>query len=286
MKLRKNPLLWAALAALLAAPAFSASAEVEAGRKAVKDWGGAVVGVQMTLKTRIVAEGREMNQGENTSTATATFVSPDGLAVMSYSAVNPTEAFERMQLGGEDGGKFSFSTEVSDLKIRMPDGRELPGEVVLRDKDLDMAFVRLAAAPEKALTWVNLENAAQAQPLDTLIFLGRLGKVANWNSSVSLGNVAAVVTKPRTFYVPGSSEGQMGTPAFTLEGKALGILLQRTLLTGDSMRGMGMSLFMDPSHMGFLQVVVPAADVLETAKQVPPRSKDAGTPAKDVSAKK
>ena len=40
-----------------------------------------------------------------------------------------------------------METEVNDIKILLEDGAEVPAEIVLRDKDLDLAFIRPKAKP-------------------------------------------------------------------------------------------------------------------------------------------
>jgi S1-C subfamily serine protease len=262
------PAVLVALAAA-GAPAWGAD-EAAAGRKVVRAWQDAVVTVRLVLSTRVVMQGREVSKSESTSVAAATVIDPSGLAVLSFSETDPTEAFRRMELGGEDKFKFSMDSEMTDLKMRLSDGTEVPAEIVLRDKDLDLAFVRPSEPLEEPIPAVDLKKSAGLGVLDAVVLLGRLGKVASWAPSVTLDRVQAVMEKPRTFYIPGAAagNGQLGTPAFSLDGKIAGVLLLRRPPFG----GGGFSAFQGP-HMKELRVILPSEDILEAAEQVPARKK-------------
>jgi hypothetical protein len=56
----------------------------------------------------------------------------------------------------------------------------------------------------------------------------------------------------------------MGTPAFTLSGKVIGLLTLRQI---DAGRSSMMALMGGTEALGLLPVILPAADVLEIAKQ-------------------
>ncbi len=267
--LRGAPAVLVALAAA-GAPAWGAD-EAAAGRKVARAWQDAVVTVRLVLSTRVVMQGREVSKSESTSVAAATVIDPSGLAVLSFSETDPAEAFRRMDLGGEDQFKFSMDSEMTDLKMRLSDGTEVPAEIVLRDKDLDLAFVRPSEPLEEPIPAVDLKKSAGLGVLDAVVLLGRLGKVASWAPSVTLDRVQAVVKKPRTFYIPGAAagNGQLGTPAFSLDGKIVGVILLRRPPFGG---GGGFSAFQGP-HMREIRVILPSDDILEAAEQVPARKK-------------
>lgn len=265
------PAFLLAVVVLVAPAAFSAKNDASAGRKIAKANADAVVHVRMVIKTRVVVEGREMGNDEHTSTAAATLIDPSGLVVLSYSATNPTDAFSNMAMGGEDSYRFSMESEISDVKIRFADGQEVPGEIVLRDKDLDLAFARPTEPLEAPAPYIALDKKASLGVLDTVVFLGRLGKVARWSPTVALENIQAVVHKPRTYYVTSSDfmSAQVGTPAFTTGGKCLGITLLRYTPSSGGMGGMGG--MMDFSQMGLMKIILTSDDILEAAAQVPDR---------------
>jgi len=246
----------------LASPLFAAAEAVPspdagaAARQISGKWGDAVVTVRMLVKMRMVMEGKEMDEEERTSQLSATVIDPAGLAVCSLSEADPSHALESVMQPDFD---YRFETEVVDVKIVLASGKDLPARVVLRDKDLDLAFVRPTDPPDEPLPAVDLTESASPQLLDQLVILGRLGEVANRAHSVSLDRIQAIVTKPRTAYVTGLNAwvAGLGCPAFTLDGKVVGILVLRLVpsasVTGDD----------DTS----LPILLPAADILKAAQQ-------------------
>src|SRR5690606_13729046 len=113
------------------------------------------------------------------------------------------------------------------------------------------------------LTAIDLENAGTPAVLEDLVVLGRLGRVGGWTPSASLYSVAAIMERPRTFYVLNGPAGT-GMPAFQSNGKAVGLLTIRQVDPGRmSMFGM----MGGTEGAGVIAVVLPAADVLEIAKQ-------------------
>jgi S1-C subfamily serine protease len=159
--------------------------------------------------------------------------------------------------------KMSIVSEPTDVRIRLSDGKELPASIVLRDQDLDLAFIRPTAKPASALTAINLADGGTPAVLEDLVVLGRLGRVGGWVSSAILYSVAAIMERPRTFFVLNGPAGT-GMPAFQANGKIVGLLTIRQIDPG-RMSMFGMMGGMEGA--GVIAVVLPAADVLEIAKQ-------------------
>src|SRR5204862_7811406 len=135
---------WTASGAALAfvtAAQISAQEPRAAAREGVKKWQDAVVNVRIVLKTRMSMGGREMSSADDSVDAVGTVVDPSGLTVMSLGSLNPGAMMNKivgasMGSGGSDN-KVEISSEPSELKMRLPDGRELAAKIVLRDEDLD-----------------------------------------------------------------------------------------------------------------------------------------------------
>jgi hypothetical protein len=78
-----------------------------------------------------------------------------------------------------------------------------------------------------------------------------------------LYSVGAIIEKPRTFFVL-NGQAATGTPAFLPSGKIVGLLTIRQIDPGRmSMFGM----MGGTEGVGVIAVILPAADVLEIAKQ-------------------
>lgn len=223
--------LCAAMAAIWSVPA-RAEDNVDAARKIMNDYAKAVVQVEAVLS--ISAEGpmagRMGGSQEQKVQITGTVLDKSGLTVVSYISLNPTSAMKNIKVRGGDGQPMSLSIkgELSDVKIVLPDGTEIPARIVLKDEDLDMAFILPKDTIEKEtseqIQAVDLSKAAtKAGRLDQTVRLGRLGKDLNRELVISMDRISAIITKPRTFYI--LSGAQPGTPVFTADGKLLGIIV-------------------------------------------------------------
>jgi len=152
---------------------------------------------------------------------------------------------------------MKITETITSIMIRMPDGKELPGDIVLRDKDRDMAFIRLKTKPVVPLTAVDLTAASKPELLDQVIIMSRLSAQANRAVNLDVARISAILEKPQLSYVIDTttdSDYHTGLPVYTLDGKLAGILLQKV----SHIKGEGFEM---------LPIVLPAADVADTAKQ-------------------
>lgn len=198
---------------------------------------------------------------------TGTVIDASGLTVVSAAAIDPTARLQGLMGGRRGGGggggeQQRIDTEVSETALVLEDGTELEADVVLKDADLDLAFIKPRDTKGAKLDFVELKASdAKVQALDDVFVVGRLGRVANHAVSIATGEVKAVVKGPRSFYVLDNeiSSGATGCVAYAADGTALGVFVTRTV-RGDAggFRGRG----------GDQAVIVrPVADVLELAKQ-------------------
>jgi S1-C subfamily serine protease len=257
----------AVIALLGTAPAGAQGDSRAAARDVAKKWQGAIVNVRVVLKTRTSMGGREMQSSDETVEGIGTVIEPSGLMVMSLGVLNPGAMMTKLM--GAMGGsgpeqKMEMTSEPTDLKMRLPDGREIPAKIVLRDEDLDLAFIRPVAKLDKPLVAVNFAEGATPAVLDQVVVLSRLGRVGGWAAGAALHDIGAIIERPRTFFVLGSPAATIGVPAFLTNGRIIGLL---TLRQVDAGRPGMMSMMSGTESLGLLPVILPAADVLEIAKQ-------------------
>ncbi len=233
-------------------------------REVGKKWQDAIVNVRVSLKVRMSMGGREVQSMDDTVETVATVIDPSGLTVLSLTTLDPGAMMSRMMGAATTGDqKMQIVSEPSDVRIRLADGRELPATIVLRDQDLDLAFIRPTAKPSAPLTAVNLSDAGRPAVLDDVVVLSRLGRVGGWAPAAVLYSVGAIIEKPRTFFVLNGAAGT-GTPAFLASGKLVGLLTIRQVDPGRmSMFGM----MGGGEGAGVMAVILPAPDVLEIARQ-------------------
>ena len=223
----------------------------------------AVITVQIVLKTKFSVTGLGGQANESKQDLTGTVVDPSGLTVLALSACEPGDMLQNMMVGGGgEDAKFKMDTELTDLKLLLDDGTEMPAEIVLRDKDLDLAFVRPKTKLASPMTALDLSKSATARVLDQVITLNRLGKAAGRAYAASVERISAVVQKPRLFYVP---SGEMTSTAVgSPDGNVLGVFVMRSV----SAKGGGFSMFSFRPE-GLTTIILPSEDVLKAAKQAP-----------------
>ncbi len=252
----------AALAAAFATAALQmAQAELtpEAARQVLAGVEGAVVSVRIQSRTIMTMEGRESSREESESEATGCVVNAKGLTAVSLSAVDPGSLYsDLMKSTGGDG--FDMRTEITDIKLRLPDGKEVAAEVDVRDRDLDLAFVSPKTPLSAPAAFVDLAAGTEAQILDQVVLVWRLGKQNSWATVAQKRDIAGVLTRPRKMYLmeAGSmgSEEQLGCLALGADGKALGMQLLRKV------PGAG------KDRPQVLLVILPAKEIAAIAKQV------------------
>lgn len=262
--------LLAALAAAVLAYPVPARAEDErtAAREIVKRWQSAVVNVRVTLKMRMSVGGKELQSMDESVETVGTVIDRQGLTVLSLSSLNPGAMMNRlMGSGGGGQDRIEIGSEPTDVRLRLADGRELPARIVLRDEDLDLAFLRPREAPASPMVAIDLGDEGRPALLDPVVVLSRLGRVGGWTTAAALQTIGAIIERPRTFYViETGSAGGMGTPAFTTSGKVIGLLTMRSVQAGRP--GM-FSMTGGTQGLGLLPVILPAADVRAIASQAP-----------------
>ena len=239
------------------APSF-ASDITEKGRDVFNKARLAVVTIEVVVK----ASGPGGRSGESKQDITGTVVDPSGLTVVALSACDPAEMYRRVSQ------EYKVQTEVSDIKMLLDDGTELPAEIVLRDNDLDLAFLRPKTKPASPMTAVDLSKSGPAQVLDEVVTLNRLNKAASRAYAASIEHIAAVIQKPRTFYIPDAtmSATSLGCPAFLPDGRILGVFVIRAV----SSEGEGTSNY----RQNLTSIILPAEDSVKGAKQAPEAKSD------------
>jgi len=238
---------------------------IESGQKLVKTYSNAVVNITATIKFTISGAGQGGQQQEKKQEMLATIIDPSGLAVTSLITLDPSGAYQNIKINrGGETMSLSVKSDISDVRYRLSDGTEVAGRVVLKDEDLDLAFI----APEKPLEEANkskivavslAEAAKDVQLLEPVISLGRLGKNLSYEPAVNAARLSAKLSKPRVEFIAG---GAVGGPSFTRDGKLIGIcLIHRaggTDLELGGPRG---------QEREMTEVIIPAADIADVAEQ-------------------
>jgi S1-C subfamily serine protease len=263
------------------AGAISAQTEdrtlVETARKTLQTYDKAIISLHAVLKFE--AKGIDLPglDQERKTQCTAAIISPNGLAVTSLTNLNPQKALGKIRINrGGVPTTLELDCQIQEVKYRLFDGTEIPAQVVLKDDDLDVAFLAaqkpLDAATQAKLSVISLADAAPAaEILDATIHIGRADESMNYIPTLNLGRIIALVTKPRACYMV--NQGTLGAPVFDRHGKILGLIC--CCVRPETEEGAA-----KPMNIPFM---LPAADV---AKLVPQAEKAAKKAAAEKKAKK
>ncbi len=258
------------LGATLMAAARGADELADKGGEIFQKSQRAVVTVQAVVK------GPDGHNGtrESKQDVTGTVIDPSGLTVIALSSVDATELYRRIS------EKYKTELEVADIKILLDDGTELPAEIVLRDKDLDLAYVRPKTKPAAPMAAVDLTKSSPLKVLEQVLTLNRLNRAAGRAYSISVERIAAVIQKPRTFYIPdsGQSTTALGSPAFALNGNVVGMFVMRAVNAEESSAS-------NPREY-MTAILIPAEDILKGEKQALEAKPEADKPAAAATADK
>ena len=237
------------------------------GKKSESTWrnllanhANCVTWVSATVRLEISAGGRSLPPQEQKLEALGTIIAEDGLTVLSLSRVDPTATLlSRMRTPGA-----SVNVNYTEVLILMQDGTEVPAKLVLKDTDLDLAFVLPIKQKQDNKEFNDVvfshvprsqkEKSKLPQALDEVVSLGKLGRNLYRQSTLRKGWVNAVIEKPRKYFVIENTSP--GTPVFDRDGGWLGIVVYKMD------RGRPTSL-----------VTLPADDIDEIAEQVRSRHK-------------
>lgn len=253
--------------AAMAVPAFGQTAdERTAARDLLARRAAAVVTVRATVKMRGLPGPGGGDAMEDTIQVNAVVIDGSGLVVTALSQLDPSDMLKRLIGGMAPGGPPDISVEQSNIRLRLDNGQEVPARIVLRDKDLDLVFLRPAAAPASPMVSVDMAAPGKVQAADLVLVLQRFGEMTGWKPGVSFGSVQAVVEKPRTLYVVAapSVNGGLGSAVFDTSGRFLGLMVMRSQSAG---RPSFFSMMSGTEGAGLLPVVLPVEEIAELAKQ-------------------
>jgi S1-C subfamily serine protease len=266
------------VAAAMATTAFAASGELRtSAQKLSESHKDAIVWLSVLAKTTVSVEGKQAppQEKEDKSEITGTVVDESGLIVTALGGIDKAAMVNGQMVDTQMGRvKLNAVSEIKDLRVITSDGTEVPADLVMKDADLGLAFIKVRMDSDEAkgvkFSAIDLNDSAKGEILDDCIGLGRLDQSLNREPSVITSEITGITTRPRVFYRVVTDA--IGCPVFLSSGKLLGISVVRQPKGGAG--GPGGQFAMSP-------VILPAADVAKVAaqaKDAKPEPKPAAAP--------
>ncbi len=236
----------------------------EVVKNIIKNYKDAVLTVRILQKQWTVMGGKESVKRETKNEITGTVISQDGVIVVSGLTAEPSKFFNKMQTGSSL--KFEIKSQISGIKIILPNREEIDGKIILQDEKHDLYFIKAMPEKEIKFKYINLKDSTKAEIMDEVILIDRLGDIGRREIFVSTARVGAIIEKPRKYYILTEQMVSPGSPVFSISGKIIGINLIKSRKTPSS--SSSFSLLPTFSSLGFLPVVVPGKEIFEVYKQI------------------
>lgn len=241
----------------------------ETGKKISAEHKDAVVWLSVLAKTSMSAEGdvpaqiKSMlaaQEKEEKSEVTGTVIDASGLIVTALGGLDKSSVVDGQTVNTPMGAiKLKSNSEIKEVKVITSDGSEIPADLVLKDADLGLAFIKIRMDSEEAkgieLQSINLADSAKGEVLDECVALGRLDESLNREASLVTTEISGVTTRPRTFYRVMTDT--IGCPVYLANGKLLGVSVLRNPKGNSSRSG----------QIQISPVILPAADIAKVAAQ-------------------
>lgn len=221
MKSRNTLPAWM-LATIIAATshssAIAAASDEDDYEKLVADKSAALVTLKFVLKTKMGDLGDEEREQE----ISGVMIEPKGLVICSNMELGGTAN----RLAALFGRESSFSATPTDLKVLIGDDNQgLDAELLARDSELDLAWVKIRRPGEKPFAAVDLSKAGKARLGARLLALDRLDKFYGRAPWVGEVRISSMPRKPRELLVPTGDTLALGIPIFTRTGELIGVTI-------------------------------------------------------------
>ncbi len=193
----------------------------KAAQQVIDQYSDSIVTVSGGMEIGITVQGQSQNV-ENEIEIPGVLIREDGLVCIadpSKSLIDQIQSQVSRQVGG---AKVEVTVEPKTAKLLLGDGTEVPGEIVLQDEDLHLAFIKAKPEEDESLEFVplDLNDPAELEAFEEILVINRLPEDLNRQVAARPGRVSAVLKRPRLRYR--SNVGGLGFPVFNAAGKLAG----------------------------------------------------------------
>jgi hypothetical protein len=251
-------------AGVLTMPASTAQAQVQDYRSVYKHLtelhAGAVVTVKFVMS--VTASGKEERIEDRTQ---ALLVSSDGLLLVPDRAVSID--FRQFSGAGKAQGAAPVA-KSSEFRVRLAGSDDwLPADLVTRDTQLGLAWLRLRSAPAAKLAFVDLDHGIRAEPGMTFFSLMRTSDEWGGVPVFREGFVMGETHTPKTLLLVDGVPGM----AFSAEGEPMGYVdidFAKLMRTRSGNGGLGLDMADSALQMTPIAKVAAATHMAEKLPSV------------------
>lgn len=263
---RVHPLaFWAVAVALVASTARAGDGE--AFTKLLTDKSSAMVSIKFVLKVNMGGMFGGGGEEETETEINGVLIDAKGLVLCSNTQLAGFVGMMK-QFMGEMGSQISATP--TDIKVLVGDDSEgKEAEIIARDTELDLAWVRVKVPGEVPFPFVDFSQAATGKVGQEVYALRRMGKYFARSTVGADGRIAGTTSKPRDLLVPsGTIATAYGMPVFHADGKPIGVVVMQMPDAegsgGNPMAMLGRMSGMQDMMNGF---ILPAAEVVKATKR-------------------
>lgn len=245
------------------------AAETDEFKKLLEEKSRSLVTVKFVLKVQMGGMMGGMGDEESESEATGVLIDPKGIVLCANSQLEGFTGQMRRMMGDMGG---SITATPTDLKVLIGDdteGRE--AELMARDTELDLAWVRIKEPGDEPLPHIDLNKAAEKPQIGQRIFtVRRMGKYFGRSIVIADGQIGGITTKPRELYVPSNEAmAALGLPVYTPDGQVIGVLITQVPEADDSGMSNPMMMMSSLSSMQDMMagLILPAKDVAKATER-------------------
>ena len=198
-------------------------------------------------------------------------IDPSGLVLCSNTQLAGFAGMMKRMMGSMPG--FQINSEPTDLEVVIgADKHEFEAELVARDTDLDLAWIRITNLKDQELHALAIEDHKLPKMGQRLYAVHRLGKHFNRAPAIRTGRVCGHTDTPRSLWVAEEVLASgIGLPVFNSSGKFAGVIVMQ-MPTRESSEGdfnpfalMGSMSAMQQNVIG---LILPADEVAKATKRV------------------
>ena len=194
--------------------------------KMLTDKGQALVTVKFVLKVSMPGMFGGGGDHESDTEITGVLIDPKGLVLCSNSQLGGFVSMMKSMMGPMGS---QMTATPTDLKVLIGDDTEgKEADLVARDTELDLAWVRLKTPSDQALPFVDFAKSSKIAVGDDVFALRRLGKFFARTAIISECRIGGVTQKPRELMIPATAlNAAMGAPVFASDGQPAGIIVMQ-----------------------------------------------------------